>query len=315
MAAHLRIIFAGTPEFAVPALNALIQAGHTVCAVYTQPDRPAGRGRKLQFSAVKKAALAQGLPVYQPPSLKDQDTQQALFAHGADIMIVAAYGLILPVEIIEHFPLGCLNIHASLLPRWRGAAPIQRAIMAGDAVTGITIMQMDEGLDTGDMWLKMSLPIHPDSNASDLHDQLAELGATALLHTLKNIQAGTGAAEPQDNTRATYAHKLEKQEAVIDWHEPAINLARKVRALCPWPIAETRYQNQKLRIWQATSVDVTSSVSDGKPGDIITAGAEGIDVLTGKGLLRLQTLQLPGKKPVSAADFLNARSVDHEHLG
>ena len=176
-------------------------------------------------------------------------------------------------------------------------------------------MQMDEGLDTGDMWLKMSLPIHPDTNAADLHDQLAELGATALLHALEHIHIGKGTAEPQDNTLATYAHKLEKQEAVIDWHEPAINLDRKVRALCPWPIAETRYQNQKLRIWQATSVDFTSPVPDRKPGDVIATGAEGIDVLTGKGLLRLQTLQLPGKNPVSAADFLNARSVDHEHLG
>ncbi len=316
MTSPLRIIYAGTPEFAVPALLSLLKANYDVCAVYTQPDRPAGRGRKLQASPVKKIATEWNIPVCQPSSLKEENAQQALQAHQADIMIVAAYGLILPLPVLQMFPHGCINIHASLLPRWRGAAPIHRAILAGDTETGITIMQMDKGLDTGDMLLKITCPITVGMNADQLHDQLAELGSDAILETLSLLEKNALQPEPQNDDKSCYAAKLEKSEALINWQHTAAELARQVNAFNPWPVAETYLQNKRLRIWEASAVTPqTPPASTQKPGDIISTSASGIDVLTGDGILRLHKIQLPGKKPIEAAAFLNANSVDGEYLG
>ena len=316
MTSPLKIIYAGTPEFAVPALLALLEAKYDVCAVYTQPDRPAGRGRKLQLSPIKKVATEWNIPVCQPPSLKDETAQQILQAHQADLMIVAAYGLILPTAVLQMFPHGCINIHASLLPRWRGAAPIHRAILAGDTETGITIMQMDKELDTGDMLLKTACPITPGMNADQLHDQLAALGSDAMLETLALLEKNALQPQSQNNDESCYAAKLEKSEALINWQHTAAELARQVNAFNPWPVAETYWQNKRLRIWEASTVITqTSPTSNQKPGDIVNTSPSGIDVLTGDGILRLHKIQLPGKKPVEAAAFLNANSVDGEHLG
>ena len=316
MTSPLRIVYAGTPEFAVPALLSLLKANYVVCAVYTQPDRPAGRGRKLQPSPVKKIATEWNIPVCQPSSLKEESAQQILQAHQADIMIVAAYGLILPPPVLQMFPHGCINIHASLLPRWRGAAPIHRAILAGDTETGITIIQMDKGLDTGDMLLKITYPISVGMNADQLHDQLAALGSDAILETLSLLEKNAFQPEPQNDDESCYAAKLEKSEALINWQHTAAELARQVNAFNPWPVAETYLKNKRLRIWEATAVTPqTPSTSTQKPGDIISTSASGIDVLTGDGILRLHKIQLPGKKPIEVAAFLNANSVDGEHLG
>ncbi len=306
----LKIIYAGTPEFAATALAALLQSDHEVLAVYTQPDRPAGRGRKLTPSPVKALALEHGLPVHQPLSLKEEAEQGILAAYGADVMVVAAYGLILPKAVLETPRLGCLNIHASLLPRWRGAAPIQRAIETGDAETGITIMQMDVGLDTGDMLLKSTTPIGPDDNAQRLHDRLAEMGAEAIVDALARLEAGELKAEPQDDALANYAAKLSKAEAQIDWNEPAAAIARRVRAFNPWPVCQSSLEGETLRIWEAEAVE-----GSGEPGHVVAEGKAGIDVATGEGLLRLKRIQLPGGKPLAAADVINSRSFDGVVLG
>ncbi len=312
MTAPLNIVYAGTPEFAAVALAALLETPHRISAVYTQPDRPAGRGRKLKASPVKELALQHGLEVRQPESLKDADEQAALAALKPDVMIVAAYGLLLPAEVLAIPRLGCLNIHASLLPRWRGAAPIQRAILAGDPETGITIMQMDVGLDTGDMLYKLSTPIQESDNAQTLHDRLATLGARAITEALERLQQGTLTAEKQDDSLACYAKKLLKSEAQIDWQQPASLIARQVAAFNPWPVAQTGYQGEVLRIWEATALDENS----GKPaGSVIRAGKQGIDVACGEGVLRLLRLQRPGGKPQEVANFLNANSVDGVVLG
>jgi len=308
----LNIVYAGTPEFAAVALKALIDSPHNIIAVYTQPDRPAGRGRKLKASPVKELAQAHGIEVYQPESLKEPEEQAKLAALKPDVMIVAAYGLLLPEAVLNTPAMGCLNIHASLLPRWRGAAPIQRAILEGDSETGVTIMQMDVGLDTGDMLYKLSTPITPEDTAQRLHDRLAELGARAITEALEGLQAGTLAAEKQDDELANYAKKLHKGEAAIDWSQSAAQIARQVAAFNPWPVAQTPWQGEMLRIWEARALDETASAT---PGSVIHADKQGIDIACGEGVLRVLTLQRPGGKPLSAVNFLNANKLDGVVLG
>jgi methionyl-tRNA formyltransferase len=307
MSPPLKVVFAGTPDFAAVALRALIDSRHQVIAVYTQPDRPAGRGRKLQASPVKKLAEENNIPVYQPESLKGDEQQQELKNLDADIMIVAAYGLILPQAVLDIPKMGCLNIHASLLPRWRGAAPIQRAILAGDSETGITIMQMNAGLDTGDMLSTTSCPINKAETGGSLHDKLAELGAHSLLTTLDDLQAGNLSAVPQDDELATYAHKLDKQEAQLDWQQSAQQLHNQVRAFNPWPVAFFMIEDKAVRVWQTEVID-EQDTSGNLPGTVIRANKKGIDIACGQGALRLLQLQPPGKKPMDAASFLNGRS-------
>ena len=308
----MKIIYAGTPEFAVPALEALLASKHTVCAVYTPPDRPAGRGRKLQASPVKQCALAHDIPVYQPDSLKTPGSQQQLAALQPDLMVVAAYGLILPLAVLNIPRSGCLNIHASLLPRWRGAAPLQRAILAGDSETGITLMQMDEGLDTGAMLLKKTCPIHADDTAQTLHDRLAPLGAQALLEGLMQLEAGTLQPEQQLEAQANYAKKLSKAEALLDWHADAAQLQRQIHAFNPWPVAQTQYGNDMLRIWAAHALNDTATAA---PGTVLRTCPDGIDVATGNGILRITQLQLPGGRAMSAADFIHAHTLTGVVLG
>jgi methionyl-tRNA formyltransferase len=300
----VRLIFAGTPDFAVPCLEALIAAGHEVVAVYTQPDRPAGRGRKLQPSPVKACALKHHLPVYQPQTLKNEAEQ--LEALGTDAMIVVAYGLILPATILTIPKLGCLNVHASLLPRWRGAAPIQRAIEAGDSKSGVTIMQMDAGLDTGDMLLKASTGIAPDDTGGSLHDRLAVLGAEALVTALSRLAAGEITPEPQDDSLATYARKLNKAEGEIDWHLPAALLARRIRAFEPWPGCSCTWGERKLRLRKASAIEAPTEET---PGTVIQADGDGVVVATGEGRLRIEQLQLAGGKPQTVREFLNGHAL------
>jgi methionyl-tRNA formyltransferase len=310
MSRPLRIVFAGTPDFSVPPLRALLATGHAVVAAYTQPDRPAGRGRKLSASPVKQLALEHGVPVLQPVNFKAAADVDALEALHADLMVVVAYGLLLPQRVLDAPRLGCVNIHASLLPRWRGAAPIQRAILAGDAETGITIMQMEAGLDTGPMLHVRSLAIAPDETGGSLHDRLSVLGAEALLEILPRIADGTAEPRRQDDALATYARKLLKDEARVDWSRPAVEIERQVRAFNPWPIAETLHAGEPLRIWQARAMP-----GAGAPGAVLATGREGIDVGTGEGILRILSLQLPGKRPTEARDFLNAHDLGGTVLG
>ncbi len=302
----LKIIYAGTPEFAVPALEALLQSRHEVLAVYTQPDRPAGRGQKIQASPVKTCALAHNIPVYQPASFKIGSACEQLANFRADLMVVAAYGLILPLQVLELPRLGCINIHASLLPRWRGAAPIQRAIQAGDEKTGITIMQMDEGLDTGDMLISSSLSIRADWSAAELHDHLKLLGAQLLMKAVDKLDSGLLEATRQDNERSTYASRLSKQEAEIDWNRNADTLQREIRAFVPWPVSFTSLDNKNLRIWQA---QVDTNCSANLPGHIIDHNAEGIFVSCRDSVLQITQLQMAGKTRCSAAQLLNSRNL------
>ncbi len=309
----LRLVFAGTPEFAVPCLQALIAAGYDVAAVYTQPDRPAGRGRKLQQSPVKALALGHGIPVCQPLSLKrDARARAELRDWAADLMVVVAYGLILPVSVLETPSLGCVNVHASLLPRWRGAAPIQRAVLAGDPVSGVCIMRMEAGLDTGPVYLRRQLELDAGETGGSLHDKLAALGPQALIDALPGIADGSLVPEPQDASSATYAPKLDKAEAQIDWGQPALAIERQVRAFDPWPVAQTGLQGETLRIWSARAVD--REAAGAAPGDVIAADKAGILVATGAGTLLITRLQAPGKRPMAAADFLNARHLEGSRL-
>lgn len=318
----LRIIFAGTPEFAVPSLAALLDAPGErpgtpplqVVAVYTQPDRPAGRGRQLQASPVKALALTRGLPVIQPESLKkDPEAVERLAALEADLMVVVAYGLLLPVSVLDAPRLGCVNVHASLLPRWRGAAPIQRALLAGDTETGVCIMRMEAGLDTGPVYHRVATPIRPSDNGADLHDRLAALGADALIDALPGIADGSLIPEAQAEDRVTYAHKLTKDESIIDWHQSAEIIVRMIRAYNPWPVAQTRLDTETLRVWDA-EIDAERA-THAAPGTVIGAGKSGIEVAAGRGVVRIVRLQPPGKRAMAAADFLNARSMDGARLG
>ncbi|MCF1427880.1 MAG: methionyl-tRNA formyltransferase [Shewanella sp.] len=300
----LNIIFAGTPDFAARHLQALIGSHHNIIAVYTQPDRPAGRGKKLTPSPVKALAQEHNIPVFQPVSLRNEEAQQELATLNADIVVVVAYGLILPKAVLDMPRLGCINVHGSILPRWRGAAPIQRALWAGDQETGITIMQMDVGLDTGDMLLKTQLKIEDDDTSATLYEKLATQGPDALLQALEGLSAGTLTAEKQDGSLANYAEKLSKEEARLDWSKPAINLWREIRAFNPWPISHFEHEGQTIKVQQA---EVKASTSQVAPGTVVAAGRQGLEIATGEGVLVLKTMQLAGKKPLAVADILNAR--------
>jgi methionyl-tRNA formyltransferase len=303
----MNLVFAGTPEFAVPALKALLDAGHSMLAVYTQPDRPTGRGRKLGMSAVKAFALERGLRVHQPPTLKSESEAETLRALKPDALIVIAYGLILPRSILTIPNYGCINVHASLLPRWRGAAPIQRAIEAGDPNTGVTIMQMDAGLDTGGLLAMAQTPIGVDDTAATLHDRLAELGGRLLVDTLAQLMHGAIIPRAQDDAHATYAAKLNKEEARLDWNADALVLARRIRAFNPWPVAHTALNGQTLRLWHAQAEHGTAP--EQPPGTVLTAAADGVRVQCATGVLRITRLQLEGGKVLDARAFLNGRPL------
>jgi methionyl-tRNA formyltransferase len=308
----MKILFAGTPEFAVPPLEMLLRSPHEVCAVYTQPDRPAGRGRKLTPGPVKQLAASHGIPVFQPVSLKGEEEQAQLRSLAPDLMVVVAYGLLLPKAVIDIPRLGCVNIHASLLPRWRGAAPIQRAVQAGDEYTGVTIMFIEPRLDAGPMLHKKSCRIGALETAGEVHDRLSVLGAEALAETLPDLEAGTVGPEIQDEAEVTYAAKLDKDEAPLDWTRPALVLERQVRAFNPWPVATTEYRGDALRVWRAEALD--DEVPDAEPGAVLSRDKT-LEVATGQGVLRLLEVQLPGGKRISAQDFLNAFPARSERLG
>ena len=299
----MKIIFAGTPDFSVGCLEALIAHGYDVLAVYCQPDRPAGRGRKLQAGPVKQAALNHNIPVFQPLSLKGEKEQAELASHGADLMVVVAYGLLLPQAVLDTPRYGCINVHASLLPRWRGAAPIQRCIEAGDGETGVTIMQMDAGLDTGDMLHKVTLAIDEKMTGGALHDALAMLGAQALVDTVAQIPDGLN-PEPQDGTLANYAHKLDKQDAQVDWSKSATAIHNKVRAFNPWPVCWSELGDLRLRIWATEPDD-----QQGQPGKMLSADGNGIVVGCGQNSVRVTRLQAPGNKPLNVRDFANGHDL------
>ncbi|GAA5193949.1 methionyl-tRNA formyltransferase [Ferrimonas gelatinilytica] len=300
----LKIVFAGTPEFAADHLQALLDGPHEVVAVYTQPDRPAGRGKKLTSSPVKLLAQQHQIPVYQPKSLRDEAAQQELADLTFDIMVVVAYGVILPKAVLELPPLGCINVHGSLLPRWRGAAPIQRSIWAGDRETGVTIMQMDEGLDTGAMLHKVTCPIEDSDTSASLYQKLAQLGPKGLSEALAQIASGSVVAEPQNDAEANYAKKLSKEEAAVDWHKSATALWREVRAFNPWPVSHFLCGEHGIKLWQCQVLD---EHTDQAPGTILRADKQGIAVACDGDVLLLESIQLPGKKAMTAGDVLNAR--------
>ena len=304
----LRLAFAGTPDFAVPHLAACCNAGVEIAAVYTQPDRPAGRGRQLTPSPVKQAALAGGLPVEQPETLRDEHAQARLRDLDLDLLVVVAYGLILPRKVLALPRRGCWNVHASLLPRWRGAAPIQRAILAGDAETGVCLMQMEAGLDTGPVLLQRRLAITADDTGGSLHDKLATLGAQCLSEGLRRTVAGDAlTATPQCAAGVTYAHKLDKSEGRLDWNEGAAALARKVRAFDPWPVAEGEVGGERLRIWKATAQPAAPIAQPSMPGTVLRATRDGIDIACGEGTLRLFEVQRAGGRRMPVGDYLNSR--------
>lgn len=309
MTRPLRVIFAGTPDFAASSLQALLDSPHRVIAVYTQPDRPAGRGRKLTPSPVKALAQQHELPVYQPQSLKSAEAQAELAALEADIMVVVAYGLLLPQAVLDIPPLGCLNVHASLLPRWRGAAPIQRAIEAGDAESGVTIMQMDAGLDTGPMLLTRTTPITDTTTGGELHDRLAALGGEAIVEALDRLAADGLTARPQPEAGITYAAKLSKAEAELDFRRPATELAARVRAFNPWPVTWTRLDGAPLRVWLAAVGERDAADPEAAPGTLLPAGRDALRIACGadgREVLTVSLAQLPGGKPLTARELLNA---------
>ena len=304
MSTSLRIIFAGTPDFAARHLDALLSSGHQIVGVFTQPDRPAGRGKKLMPGPVKVLAETHGLPVFQPASLRPEENQQLVADLNADVMVVVAYGLILPKAVLDMPRLGCVNVHGSLLPRWRGAAPIQRALWAGDAGTGVTIMKMEVGLDAGDMLYKLACPITAEDTSATLYDKLADLGPQGLIETLQQLADNTATSEVQDEAQVTYAEKLSKEEARIDWSLSAAQLERCIRAFNPWPMSWLMIDEQPVKVWKASVINGNTSA---EPGTIIDASKNGIQVATGEGILNLESLQPAGKKAMSAQDLLNSR--------
>ncbi|HIO92139.1 MAG TPA: methionyl-tRNA formyltransferase [Leucothrix mucor] len=303
----LRIIYAGTPDFAVPALQALIDSEHEVVAVYTQPDRPAGRGRKITFGPVKQLAVDTDIPVVQIATFKEEGALDTLKSFDADLIIVAAYSLLLPQAVLDMPKYGCLNIHGSLLPRWRGAAPIHLAIQAGDKETGVTIMQMALGLDTGDMLYKILCPITATDTGQTIHDQLAGDGATALMHTLELLVEGKLEPEVQDDSLTCYAHKLSKKDAEIDWTQSAEKIDQTIRAFAAWPVAYTLMKNKPLRFFMSSVIKTTAS--DVQAGEVIAETKQGIEIATGDGSVLITRLQIPNKKAMDVKDFLNGRSL------
>ncbi|BEM35215.1 methionyl-tRNA formyltransferase [Serratia marcescens] len=304
MSDSLRIIFAGTPDFAARHLDALLSSEHQIVGVFTQPDRPAGRGNKLTPSPVKMLAEQHQLPVFQPKSLRPEENQRLVADLNADVMVVVAYGLILPQAVLDMPRLGCINVHGSLLPRWRGAAPIQRSLWAGDSETGVTIMQMDVGLDTGDMMHKIACPIESSDTSASLYDKLAQLGPQGMLATLRQMADGSATREVQDEALVTYAEKLSKEEARLDWTLSAAQLERCIRAFNPWPVSYFTIDDQPVKVWQAS---VLAQSANAEPGTVVHADKYGIQVATADGILNLIQLQPAGKKPMSAQDLLNSR--------
>ncbi|GAD90943.1 methionyl-tRNA formyltransferase [Vibrio halioticoli NBRC 102217] len=305
MSKALKIVFAGTPDFAADHLAALLSSEHEVIAVYSTPDKPAGRGKKLTASPVKNLAIEHNIPVFQPENFKSDEAKQQLADLNADIMVVVAYGLLLPKPVLDTPKLGCINVHGSILPRWRGAAPIQRSIWAGDAETGVTIMQMDVGLDTGDMLHIATLPIEPEDTSAALYHKLAKLGPVALIDCLANIAQGTAIAVKQDDDLSNYAKKLSKEEALLNWSKDAVALEREIRAFNPWPMSYFSIADKNIKVWQAR---VNSEACTEAVGTIISADKNGIQIATGNGRLILEQIQVPGKKAMSVGDVLNSRA-------
>lgn len=308
----MRVIFMGTPDFSVGTLEALIAAGHEVCLAVTQPDKPKGRGGKMQYTPVKEKALFYNIPVYQPKRVRDPECVEELRKYNADVMVVVAFGQILPKEILEMTPYGCINVHASLLPKYRGAAPIQWAIIEGEEVTGVTTMQMDEGLDTGDMILKTEVPVAADETGESLHDKLAAAGAALCVETLKALEDGTAVREKQGESPTAYAKMLTKELGDIDWAEPAVKIERLVRGLNSWPSAYTHWNGKVMKIWRAAAE--ASEAADVQPGTVVSVEKESFAVQTGDGILRVLEVQMPGKKRMDAGAFLRGNTMEPGEL-
>ena len=308
----MRVIFMGTPDFSVGTLEALIAAGHEVCLAVTQPDKPKGRGGKMQYTPVKEKALFYNIPVYQPKKVRDPECVEELRKYNADVMVVVAFGQILPKEILEMTPYGCINVHASLLPKYRGAAPIQWAIIEGEEVTGVTTMQMDEGLDTGDMILKTEVPVAADETGESLHDKLAAAGAALCVETLKALEDGTAVREKQGESPTAYAKMLTKELGDIDWAEPALKIERLVRGLNSWPSAYTHWNGKVMKIWRAAAE--AAEAADAQPGTVVSVEKESFAVQTGDGILRVLEVQMPGKKRMDAGAFLRGNTMEPGEL-
>lgn len=305
----MRIIFMGTPDFSVGTLKALIHAGHDVCLAVTQPDKPKGRGKEMQPTPVKEEALRHGIPVYQPRKIRDPHCVEELKKYNADVMVVIAFGQILPKEILEMTPYGCINVHASLLPKYRGAAPIQWAVIDGEKVTGVTTMQMDEGLDTGDMIMKTEVPVSDDETGESLHDKLAEAGAKLCVETLDAVEKGTAVFEKQGESPTAYARMLDKKMGNIDWRQSAVRIERLVRGLNSWPSAYTHWDGKVIKIWKAEAENIPSS-PEAEPGTVVSVGREAFAVQTGEGLLHVKELQIPGKKRMETGAFLRGYTLE-----